>query len=144
MTREQAKTFREQRLLEEQKRLAEQGISSAFEGKFLVTIGDSSCNYYNFKHFITTQIFGMGIDNFVEKTDWDKKEASDWTKKIIAESLQQSSYQQAINWINSLKPRIDDSFPGGSVGAEINYLREIAEDARQAVLKQALSQKPKK
>lgn len=56
MTREQARTFREQRLLEEQKRLAEQGISSAFEGKFLVTIGDSSCNYYNFKHFITTQI----------------------------------------------------------------------------------------
>ena len=74
MTREQAKTFREQRLLEEQRKLAEQGISSAFEGKFLVTIGDSSCDYYNFKHFITTQVFSMGIDNFVEKTDWDKKE----------------------------------------------------------------------
>lgn len=72
-----------------------------------------------------------------------EKEASDWTKKIISESLNQNSYQQAINWINSLKPRIDDSFPAGSVGAEINYLREIAEDARQAVLKQALSQKPK-
>lgn len=72
-----------------------------------------------------------------------EKDASDWTKKIVAESLHQSSYQQAINWINSLKPRIDDSFPGGSTGAEINYLREIAEDARQAVLKQALSKKPK-
>lgn len=72
-----------------------------------------------------------------------EKEASDWTKKIIGEALQQGSYQQAINWINSLKPRIDDNFPGGSTGAEINYLREIAEDARQAVLKQALSQKTK-
>lgn len=72
-----------------------------------------------------------------------EKEASDWTKAIIAESLKQGTYQQAINWINSLKPRIDDSFPAGSVGAEINYLREIAEDARQVVLKQALSQKPK-
>ena len=72
-----------------------------------------------------------------------EKDASDWTKAIIAESLKQGTYQQAINWINSLKPKIDDSFPGGSVGAEINYLREIAEDARQAVLKQALSQKPK-
>lgn len=72
-----------------------------------------------------------------------EKDASDWTKAIIAESLKQGTYQQAINWINSLKPRIDDSFPAGSVGAEINYLREIAEDARQAVLKQALSQKPK-
>ena len=41
MTREQAKTFREQQLLKEQRKLAEQGISSAFEGKFLVTIGDS-------------------------------------------------------------------------------------------------------
>lgn len=82
MTREQAKTFREQRLLEEQKRLAEQGISSAFEGKFLVTIGDSSCNYYNFKHFITTQIFGMGIDNFVEKTDWDKKEVIEYLATV--------------------------------------------------------------
>ena len=72
-----------------------------------------------------------------------EKEASDWTKAIIAESLKQGTYQQAINWINSLKPRIDDSFPAGSIGAEINYLREIAEDARQVVLKQALSQKPK-
>ena len=72
-----------------------------------------------------------------------EKDASDWTKAIIAESLKQGTYQQAINWINSLKPRIDDSFPAGSVGAEINYLREIAEDARQAVLKKALSQKPK-
>ena len=72
-----------------------------------------------------------------------EKEASDWAKAIIAESLKQGTYRQAINWINSLKPRIDDSFPAGSVGAEINYLREIAEDARQAVLKQALSQKPK-
>lgn len=72
-----------------------------------------------------------------------EKDASDWTKKIIEESLNQSSYQQAINWINSLKPRIDDNFPGGSTGAEINYLREIAEDARQSVVKIALSQKTK-
>lgn len=82
MTREQAKTFREQRLLEEQRRLAEQGISSAFEDKFLVTIGDSSCDYYNFKHFITTQIFEMGIDNFVEKTDWDKKEVIEYLATV--------------------------------------------------------------
>ena len=82
MTREQAKTFREQRLLEEQRKLAEQGISSAFEGKFLVTIGDSSCDYYNFKHFITTQVFEMGIDNFVEKTDWDKKEVIEYLATV--------------------------------------------------------------
>ena len=72
-----------------------------------------------------------------------EKEASDWRKKIAAEALTQGSYQQGINWINKLKPKIDDSFPGGTLGAEINYLREIAEDARQDVMKQALSQKPK-
>ena len=82
MTREQAKTFREQRLLEEQRNYAEQGVSSAFEGKLLVTIGDSSCDYYNFKHFITTQIFEMGIDNFVEKTDWDKKEVIEYLATV--------------------------------------------------------------
>lgn len=71
------------------------------------------------------------------------KEASDWRKKIAAEALTQGSYQQGINWINKLKPKIDDSFPGGTLGAEINFLREIAEDARQDVMKQALSQKPK-
>lgn len=71
-----------------------------------------------------------------------EKEASDWTKAIIAESLKQGTYQQAINWINSLKPKIDDSFPGGSLGAEINYLREIAEDARQEIIKQEESQNP--
>ena len=72
-----------------------------------------------------------------------EKEASDWTKKIVAESLHQSSYQKGINWINSFKPRIDESFPGGSTGAEINYLREIAEDERQDVVKIALSRKTK-
>lgn len=72
-----------------------------------------------------------------------EKEASDWRKKIAAEALTHGSYQQGINWINKLKPKIDDSFPGGTLGAEINYLREIAEDARQDVMKQALSQKPK-
>lgn len=72
-----------------------------------------------------------------------EKEASDWIKKIAAEALTQGSYQQGINWINKLKPKIDDSFPGGSLGAEINFLREIAEDARQDVMKQALSQQPK-
>ena len=82
MTREQAKTFREQQLLKEQRKLGEQGISSAFEGKFLVTIGDSSCDYYNFKHFITTQIFEMGIDNFVQKTDWDKKEVIEYLATV--------------------------------------------------------------
>ena len=82
MTREQAKTFREQQVLKEQRKLAEQGISSAFKGKFLVTIGDSSCDYYNFKHFITTQIFEMGIDNFVEKTDWDKKEVIEYLATV--------------------------------------------------------------
>ena len=82
MTREQAKTFREQRLLEEQRRLAEQGISSAFEGKFLVTIGDSSCDYYNFKHFVTTQIFGMGIDNYISKTGWDKQELIEYLATV--------------------------------------------------------------
>lgn len=82
MTQEQARTFREQRLLEEQRKLAKQGISSAFEGQFLVTIGDSSCDYYNFKHFITTQIFEMGIDNFVEKTDWDKKEVIEYLATV--------------------------------------------------------------
>ena len=82
MTREQAKTFREQQLLREQRKLAEQAISSAFEGKFLVTIGDSSCDYYNFKHFITTQIFEMGIDNCVQKTDWDKKEVIEYLATV--------------------------------------------------------------
>ena len=82
MTREQAKTFREQQLLKEQRKLAEQGISSAFEGKFLVTIGDSSCDYYNFKHFINTQIFEMGIDKFVEKTDWYKKEVIEYLATV--------------------------------------------------------------
>lgn len=71
-----------------------------------------------------------------------EKEASDWTKKIVAEALNHRSYQQGINWINSLKPKIDDSFPGGSLGAEINYLREIAEDARQEIIKQEESQNP--
>ncbi len=72
-----------------------------------------------------------------------EKEASDWSKKIAAEALKSGSYQQAINWINTLKPKIDNSFPGGTLGAEINYLRELVEDARQDVLKQALKQKPK-
>ena len=71
-----------------------------------------------------------------------EKEANDWRKKITAEALTQGSYQQGMNWINDLKPKIDDSFPGGSLGAEINYLRESAEDARQDVMKQALSQNP--
>ena len=44
MTPAQAATFREQRLKEEQRRLADQGISSAFEGWNLVTIGDSDCD----------------------------------------------------------------------------------------------------
>ena len=71
-----------------------------------------------------------------------EKEASDWTKKIVAEALKHRSYKQSFNWINSLKPKIDDSFPGGSLGAEINYLREIAEDARQEIIKQEESQNP--
>ncbi|KDA99150.1 hypothetical protein FOF74_006425 [Lactobacillus gasseri] len=71
-----------------------------------------------------------------------EKEASDWRKNIVTEALTHGSYQQGINWINNLKPKIDDNFPGGTLGAEINYLREIAEDARQDVMKQALSQNP--
>ena len=82
MTREQAKTFREQQVLEEQRNLAEQGISSAFEGKFLVTIGDSSCDYYNFKHFITAQVFRMGLDKFVDKTDWAKDEVVEYLATV--------------------------------------------------------------
>ena len=82
MTREQAKTFREQQVLEEQRNLAEQGISSAFEGKFLVTIGDSSCDYYNFKHFITAQIFRMGLNKFVEKTDWAEDEVVEYLATV--------------------------------------------------------------
>lgn len=71
-----------------------------------------------------------------------EKDASDWRKAIAAEALTHKSYQQGINWIDTLKPKIDNSFPGGTVGAEINYLQEIAEDARQDVKKQALSQNP--
>ena len=35
-----------------------------------------------------------------------EKEASDWTKAIIAESLKQGTYQQAINWISSLNQEL--------------------------------------
>ena len=82
MTPEQAKFFREQQVLKEQRELAKQGISSAFEDKFLVTIGDSSCDYYNFKHFITAQIFRMGLDKFVDKTDWDKDEVIEYLATV--------------------------------------------------------------
>ncbi|OYS20913.1 hypothetical protein CBF60_02065 [Lactobacillus taiwanensis] len=74
MTPAQAAAFREQRLKEEQRKYAERGISTALEGWTLVTIGDSDCNYYSYKHFVVTQIFGMGIDNYISKTGWDKKE----------------------------------------------------------------------
>lgn len=82
MTREQEKFFKEQQVLKEQRELAKQGISSAFEDKVLMTIGDSSCDYYNFKHFITAQIFRMGLDKFVDKTDWDKDEVIEYLANL--------------------------------------------------------------
>ena len=54
MTPAQAATYREQRLKKEQRNLAERGISTAFEGWNLVTIGDIDCNYYSYKHFVVT------------------------------------------------------------------------------------------
>nr|DAO82951.1 MAG TPA: hypothetical protein [Bacteriophage sp.] len=73
MTPAQAATFREQRLKEEQRRLADQGISSAMEGKSLVTIGDANQDYLSFKHFVTAQIFRLGIDTYMGLTGWDDK-----------------------------------------------------------------------
>lgn len=82
MTPAQAVTFREQRLKEEQRRLADQGISSAFEGWNLVTIGDSDCDCLSFKHFVTTQIFSLGIDNYISRTGWDKKELIEYLATV--------------------------------------------------------------
>lgn len=73
MTPAQAATYREQRLKEEQRSYAEQGISSAMEGKSLVTIGDANQDYLSFKHFVIAQIFRLGIDNYMSLTGWDDK-----------------------------------------------------------------------
>lgn len=82
MTPAQAATYREQRLKEKQRNLAEQGISSAMEGKSLVTIGDANQDYLSFKHFVIAQIFSLGINNYISRTGWDKKELIEYLATV--------------------------------------------------------------
>ena len=62
------------KLAKQQKQYAENGISTAIVNGKLVTVGDFDRNYNDWKHFIVSQIFNMGIVNFLNLTDWDINE----------------------------------------------------------------------
>ncbi len=61
---------------------AEDGISSALENGQVVTIGDSECDYNNFKEFIVAQIFRLSLPRFIKITGWDKEELIDYLANV--------------------------------------------------------------
>lgn len=71
LTNEQKKLIREKKIADEQAMLAQQGISSAVENGQVVTIGNSDCDYWDFKHFVVAQIARMGFKAYEDLTCWD-------------------------------------------------------------------------
>ena len=71
---EQMQEIKKIKLAKQQKQYAENGISTAIVNGKLVTVGDFDRNYNDWKHFIVSQIFNMGIVNFLNLTDWDINE----------------------------------------------------------------------
>ena len=69
-TVEKAKKFKMSRILEEQKDWARDGISIAVVNGEIVTVGDSDCDYANFKAFCVDQMIRMGMKQFANKTEW--------------------------------------------------------------------------
>lgn len=64
-----------------------------------------------------------------------------WTSTIIAEAMKQNTYKQALDWIQKNTPSVPDKFTGDTPDVTITLLRNIYKDARQEIIKRALSQK---
>lgn len=97
---DQIKLIKEQKQVEEQKSLAEDGISSAYEGNKLVTVGSGDRDYYDWKHFIVAQILRMGIDNFIAKTGWDKNELTEDLAEEDNDSVMW--HDEAHDWFDAM------------------------------------------
>lgn len=67
---EQAAEINKENLIKTRRAYQEQGIGTAYEGKQLVTIGDSECDYDNWKEFIVAQLFRLGPNRLSDLTDW--------------------------------------------------------------------------
>lgn len=77
-TKDQIKVLTDRIQYEKQQDFAASGIGTAIVNNRIVTIGDSECDYLDWKHFVVDQIFRMGISQYCAKADWivpDLKEA---------------------------------------------------------------------
>jgi hypothetical protein len=84
--KQQIETIRDHQLAKKQVELAESGIGSAIVNNQIITIGDSECNYYDWKHFVIGQIFRMGISQYATETCWDIDELKEDLAEIDKDS----------------------------------------------------------
>lgn len=68
-TVEQAKIYKRNYILAEQKAWARQGISSAVVDGFVVTVGDKDCDYISFKEFLVSRMAYIGMRRFANLTN---------------------------------------------------------------------------
>ena len=97
----QIKEIKIQKIADEQKNLAESGVSSALENGQVVTIGDSDRDYLDWKHFIVAQIARLGFSTYVAITGWD---ISELVEDLAEENGDNSVWQDdAIAYFNGVE-----------------------------------------